>query len=215
MPQSYTPRGFAMYTEFEYQDYESQPITTFTVQESSLATERKVWVGAGSERAHLNEAEARSVRDALHEFLGEGDPTADPEKAERYLENPEEPRCPEVCGSMLSERAEQAGVGIVVECERPVKHSREHRNRAQQVSWTGKAEPREREYADMLRGYYEGDFLDIADVLGAHRFSVRGMCTCGFKLPSFGTHEHSADEAEVHIAKSVNEALIRKRKTSE
>jgi hypothetical protein len=73
MPQSYTPRGFAIYADFTQQDYQGSPEQAFTVQESSLATERKVWIGSGSERAHLNEAEARRVRDALTEFLGDGD----------------------------------------------------------------------------------------------------------------------------------------------
>ena len=73
MPQSYTPRGFAIDADFTQQDYQGSPERAFTVQESSLATERKVWIGSGSDRAHLNEAEARMVRDALTEFLGDGD----------------------------------------------------------------------------------------------------------------------------------------------
>lgn len=60
-----------MYARFEHADYEGDPERLFTVQESSLATERKVWIGQGDERAHLNEDEARIVRDALTEFLGE------------------------------------------------------------------------------------------------------------------------------------------------
>lgn len=71
MPQSYTARGFAMYTEFMFKPYESQPEQEFTVQESSLASEQKVWIGVGSDRAHLNVEEARRVRDALTEFLGD------------------------------------------------------------------------------------------------------------------------------------------------
>jgi hypothetical protein len=66
----FTERGFA-YTAFEYQDYRSTPKRTFSIQESSLATERKVWIGADDERAHLNEAEARIVRDALTAWLGD------------------------------------------------------------------------------------------------------------------------------------------------
>lgn len=73
MPQRVTERGFAVYAEFEHSDYESTAPESYTVQESSLATERKVWVGGGTCRAHLNEAEARMVRDALNEFLAEPD----------------------------------------------------------------------------------------------------------------------------------------------
>lgn len=71
MPNSYTARGFAMYESFEHSDYEGKAVQSFSVQESSLAYPRKVWVGAGSNRAHLTEEEARKVRDALNEFLGE------------------------------------------------------------------------------------------------------------------------------------------------
>lgn len=71
MPQSYTPRGFALYTEFEHADYEGEVVQNFSVQESSLAYPRKVWIGTDSARAHLDEEEARKVRDALNEFLGE------------------------------------------------------------------------------------------------------------------------------------------------
>lgn len=69
MPESYTPRGFAMYTAFDHADYHGEESGIFTVQESSLATERKVWVGQNEHRAHLSEDEARKVRDALTEFL--------------------------------------------------------------------------------------------------------------------------------------------------
>lgn len=72
MPKSYTPRGFAVYDEFEYAMYEGQETQPYSIQESSLAYPRKVWVGAGlGGRAHLTEEEARKVRDALNEFLGE------------------------------------------------------------------------------------------------------------------------------------------------
>lgn len=70
MPKAYTPRGFAIYAEFDHSDYEGDKRSLFTVQESSLATERKVWIGK-DDRAHLNEDEARIVRDALSEFLGD------------------------------------------------------------------------------------------------------------------------------------------------
>ena len=65
-----TNRGFGI-TEFYYRDYDNTGEQHFSVQESSLATERKVWIGPGDERAHLNEDEARRVRDALSAFLGE------------------------------------------------------------------------------------------------------------------------------------------------
>lgn len=73
MSQSRTPRGFAVYAEFEHMPYSSPTPGDgiFTVQESSLATERKVWVGRGNDRAQLSETEARIVRDALNEFLQE------------------------------------------------------------------------------------------------------------------------------------------------
>lgn len=75
MPKRYTPRGFAMYEEFTFEAYQGdQSPRVFTVQESSLATERKVWIGSSmSNRAHLNVEEARKVRDALTEFLGDGE----------------------------------------------------------------------------------------------------------------------------------------------
>lgn len=71
MPDYYTERGFAMYADHPTAD------GSFTVQESSLATERKVWVGLGDARAHLSEAEARIVRDALTEFLVETTPNGE------------------------------------------------------------------------------------------------------------------------------------------
>jgi hypothetical protein len=69
--ESSTPRGFGI-TEFHYRDYDDGGQQRFSVQASSLATERKVWIGPGNERAHLNEAEACRVRDALNAFLGDG-----------------------------------------------------------------------------------------------------------------------------------------------
>lgn len=71
MATEYTERGFALYAGFDHADYRGDETRFFSVQESSLATERKVWIGQGDERAHLNEDEARIVRDALTEFLGE------------------------------------------------------------------------------------------------------------------------------------------------
>lgn len=70
MPQYFTSRGFAMYTEFEVEGVDETH--NFSVQESSLATEHKVWVGYGPERAHLSVEEARLVRNALTEFIGDG-----------------------------------------------------------------------------------------------------------------------------------------------
>lgn len=75
---TYTARGFAVYTQFPVESYDGKP-REFSVQESSLATERRVWIGTDdptnstdpSDRAHLNETEARKVRDALSEFLGD------------------------------------------------------------------------------------------------------------------------------------------------
>lgn len=68
-----TPRGFSMYADFVYRDYQSSDESNFTVQESSLASEAKVWVGVegSSGRAHLGVDEARAVRDALSAFLVE------------------------------------------------------------------------------------------------------------------------------------------------
>lgn len=81
-------RGFQI-LDFEYHDYTSCVPRRFQVQESSLATERKIWIGPDApeiltpgeqpnavaeehySRAHLNEAEARRVRDALTELLGD------------------------------------------------------------------------------------------------------------------------------------------------
>jgi hypothetical protein len=70
MPKYLTPRGFVMYADFRHEDHRGPH--RFTVQESSLATERRVWIGSDDDRAHLNETEARAVRVALTEFL-EGD----------------------------------------------------------------------------------------------------------------------------------------------
>lgn len=63
-----TGRGFG-FTEILVADYEGQPPRPFTVQQSSLATECKVWIGSGDTRAHMNIEEASRVRDALNAFL--------------------------------------------------------------------------------------------------------------------------------------------------
>ena len=60
----YTPRGFGIYADFmdRYGEH-------FTVQQSSLATEDCVWIGAGSDRGHLTVEMAVHVRDALTGWL--------------------------------------------------------------------------------------------------------------------------------------------------
>lgn len=74
MAQEHTERGFAVYARVQIGGDGYDLIVDFTVQESSLATERRVWVGKGEHRGHLTEQQARAVRDALTEFLGdEGD----------------------------------------------------------------------------------------------------------------------------------------------
>lgn len=67
-----TPRGFGVW-EIPNRDYRGQPEYTVTVQESSLASERKVWLGREGTlgRMHLTEDAARAVRDALTEWLGD------------------------------------------------------------------------------------------------------------------------------------------------
>lgn len=63
-----TPRGFG-FTEILVSDYEGQSPRPFTIQQSSLAAECKVWIGVGDERAHMSIDEAKRVRDALNAFL--------------------------------------------------------------------------------------------------------------------------------------------------
>jgi len=77
-----TPRGFA-YTEIPFQDYRGSTPRNIIVQQSSLATEDKLWVGVDKlyadlkgngeftlmERAHLGESEVRALRDTLTEWL--------------------------------------------------------------------------------------------------------------------------------------------------
>lgn len=71
MAQEHTERGFAVYARVKIGGDGYDSIVDFTVQESSLATERRVWVGKGENRGHLTEQQARAVRDALTEFLGD------------------------------------------------------------------------------------------------------------------------------------------------
>lgn len=74
MADEYTERGFAVFARVKIGGDGYDPIVDFTVQESSLAVERRVWVGKGEHRGHLTEQQARAVRDGLNEFLGdEGD----------------------------------------------------------------------------------------------------------------------------------------------
>jgi hypothetical protein len=76
--QRYTERGF-QFTEIAVADYPGEEPRSLQVQESSLASERKVWLGQADgpghgepgRRFHLNEEEARQVRDALSRFLGD------------------------------------------------------------------------------------------------------------------------------------------------
>ncbi len=65
-----TDRGFGL-TEILVSDYQGQPPRPFTVQQSSLATECKVWIGVGDTRAHMSIGEATRVRDALNAFLAD------------------------------------------------------------------------------------------------------------------------------------------------
>lgn len=60
----HTPRGFGIYADFT-----DRYGNNFTVQESSLATESCVWIGAGDGRGHLTVEMAQHVRDALTGWL--------------------------------------------------------------------------------------------------------------------------------------------------
>lgn len=63
-----------MYAEIPYEQYRGEGVDILQVQESSLATERKVWVGPhDGHRMHLDENTARALRDALTEFLEDGE----------------------------------------------------------------------------------------------------------------------------------------------
>jgi len=66
-------RGFR-YVEIPFRDYEGDPQRTFSIQESSLATERRLWVGIGDRqgRGHLSEDVVRKIRDALSAWLAAG-----------------------------------------------------------------------------------------------------------------------------------------------
>lgn len=64
--QQFTPRGFRIYTQFV--DTYGKKVD---VLESSLATESRVWIHAEDGSAHLNAEQARTVRDALDEWLRE------------------------------------------------------------------------------------------------------------------------------------------------
>ncbi|QMU97828.1 hypothetical protein FVO59_11885 [Microbacterium esteraromaticum] len=63
-----TPRGFG-YTEIKVANYAGQPERTFSIQQSSLATECQVWIGLDDDRAHMSVEQATRVRDALNAFL--------------------------------------------------------------------------------------------------------------------------------------------------
>lgn len=81
--QQHTSRGFQI-AEIEVADYRGEKPRTLQVQESSSASERKVWLGQKNgpahgepgRRFHLNEDQARQVRDALTRFLGDERPPA-------------------------------------------------------------------------------------------------------------------------------------------
>nr|WP_278101183.1 hypothetical protein [Microbacterium proteolyticum] len=66
-----TSAGFAIW-RIPNADYTGQPVRTITVQESSLATEFRVWLGYDDERRmHLTADAAREVREALTAWLRE------------------------------------------------------------------------------------------------------------------------------------------------
>ena len=70
---STTPRGFSIYDQFT-DTYGA----TIRVQESSAATEPKVWIFAEGGMAenpspHLNVEQAKRLRDALDAFISEGE----------------------------------------------------------------------------------------------------------------------------------------------
>lgn len=60
-----TQRGFRMFADFE-----SSEDGNVTVQESSLATEYKVWLGS-EYRLHLSVEEAKIIRAALDDFIND------------------------------------------------------------------------------------------------------------------------------------------------
>ena len=77
-----TERGFR-YTEIPFRDYQGSPERHLSIQESSLATEARLWVGFDTvmvdlnggddpkilERGHLDEATVRKLRDTLTAWL--------------------------------------------------------------------------------------------------------------------------------------------------
>lgn len=77
-----TERGFR-YTEIPFRDYQGSPERHLSIQESSLATEARLWVGFDTvmvdlnggddpkilERGHLDEATVRKLRDTLTTWL--------------------------------------------------------------------------------------------------------------------------------------------------
>lgn len=64
-----TPRGFR-YVTIPYQNYSGESMRELTVQESSLATEHRLWIGpADGDRMHLTEDVVRQLRDALTAWL--------------------------------------------------------------------------------------------------------------------------------------------------
>lgn len=77
-----TPRGF-FYVEIPFQDYRHSTERRLSIQESSLASEDKLWVGVDTvyadlsgdgeltlmERSHLGVPEVTALRDALNEWL--------------------------------------------------------------------------------------------------------------------------------------------------
>ena len=66
-----TSRGFALWQILNSQ-YPGDEPQIVTVQESSLATQAKVWVGyEGEDRMHLTAPAARDLRDALTAWLDE------------------------------------------------------------------------------------------------------------------------------------------------
>lgn len=80
-----TPRGFAKVT-IPFRDYSHTPERGMEVQESSIASARKLWIGPDElyvtltpgqpptlmNRAHLSEDQVRELRDALTAWLGDG-----------------------------------------------------------------------------------------------------------------------------------------------
>lgn len=128
----------------------------------------------------------------------------------------DENRCPQVCGMLLSENAEEAGLGVLVECERPDRHSGYHVSKAHRMSWTGKAEPREMEYAKQLRTEREGVSWEerileetlIERVMMEHTVSIFGQCACGSKLSTYGKRNHSVQEVARHVSEKIWEAQL-------